>query len=38
MKLIYLNQNINHPFKRKNGNDIKVDKDVYCYERYLMNH
>jgi hypothetical protein len=36
MKLIYLNQNINHPFKRENGSDIIVNKDVYCKEQYLM--
>lgn len=37
MKLIYLNQNINHPFKRENGSNIKVNKDVFCTEQYLMN-
>ncbi len=36
MKLIYLNQNINHPLKRENGSDIKVNKDVFCTNRYLM--
>ena len=37
MKLIYLNQNINHPFKKENGSDVKVNKDVFCTEQYLMN-
>ena len=36
MILIYLNQNINHPFKRENGSDIRMNKDVYCKELYLM--
>lgn len=37
MKLIYLNQNTNHPLKRGFGSDLRVNKDVYCNEQYIMN-